>query len=48
MRGVGELHPAMIAHLSKYRSLMPSLAALFELADKAAMSTCQALHVAYY
>jgi len=28
-----ELHPALIAHLSKYRSLMPSLALLFELAD---------------
>jgi putative DNA primase/helicase len=26
-------HPAMAAHLSKYRSLMPSLALLFELAD---------------
>jgi putative DNA primase/helicase len=30
------LHPAMVAHLSKYRSLMPSLAALLELADRAA------------
>jgi putative DNA primase/helicase len=30
-----ELHPAMISHLSKYRSLMPSLALLFELADRA-------------
>jgi hypothetical protein len=30
------LHPAIVAHLSKYRSLMPSLAALFELADRAA------------
>jgi hypothetical protein len=30
------LHPAMLAHLSKYRSLMPALAALFELADRAA------------
>jgi putative DNA primase/helicase len=29
------LHPAMVAHLSKYRSLMPSLALLFELADLA-------------
>lgn len=27
------LHPALVAHLSKYRSLMPSLAVLFELAD---------------
>ena len=31
-----ELHPALISHLSKYRSLMPSLAVLFELADRAA------------
>ena len=30
-----ELHPALISHLSKYRSLMPSLALLFELADRA-------------
>jgi putative DNA primase/helicase len=29
-------HPALVAHLSKYRSLMPSLAALFELADQLA------------
>jgi len=32
LRGV-ELHPALAAQLSKYRSLMPSLALLFELAD---------------
>jgi putative DNA primase/helicase len=30
-----ELHPALISHLSKYRSAMPSLALLFELADRA-------------
>ncbi len=30
------LHPTLIAHLSKYRSLMPTLAGLFELADAAA------------
>ena len=30
-----ELHPALISHLSKYRSLMPALALLFELADRA-------------
>jgi putative DNA primase/helicase len=29
------LHPAFVSHLSKYRSLMPSLALLFELADLA-------------
>lgn len=34
LRG-GELHPALVSHLSKYRSLMPSLALLFELADRA-------------
>ena len=28
-----DLHPALVSHLSKYRSLMPSLALLFELAD---------------
>ena len=27
------LHPSLISHLSKYRSLMPSLALLFSLAD---------------
>ena len=31
-----ELHPALISHLSKYRSLMPSLAVLFHLAGAAA------------
>ena len=30
-----ELHPALISHLSKYRSLMPTVALLFELADQA-------------
>ncbi len=30
-----EFHPALISHLSKYRSLMPSLALLFEVADRA-------------
>lgn len=29
----GDLHPALAAHLAKYRSLLPSLALLFELAD---------------
>lgn len=28
-----DLHPALVSHLAKYRSLMPSLALLFELAD---------------
>jgi putative DNA primase/helicase len=35
LRG-GELHPALVSHLSKYRKLMPALALLFELADQAA------------
>jgi putative DNA primase/helicase len=30
-----ELHPALISHLSKYRSLMPSLALMLELAERA-------------
>lgn len=29
------MHPAMVAHLSKYRKLMPALALLFELAERA-------------
>jgi len=32
----GELHPALVSHLNKYKKLMPSLAVLFELADWAA------------
>jgi len=35
LRGIG-LHPALVSHLAKYRSLMPSLALLFELADNGA------------
>jgi putative DNA primase/helicase len=30
-----DLHPALVSHLAKYRSLMPALALLFELADRA-------------
>jgi putative DNA primase/helicase len=36
VRGEHGLHPAFIGHLAKYRSLLPSLAGLFELADLAA------------
>jgi hypothetical protein len=36
-----ELAPPLVAHLAKYRSLMPSLAGLFELADCAANSECR-------
>jgi len=32
------LHPALVAHLGKYRSLLPTLAGLFELADAVAES----------
>jgi putative DNA primase/helicase len=39
IRGESGLPPAMVAHLSKYRSLMPTLAQLFELADAAASSS---------
>ncbi|MEP6961390.1 MAG: YfjI family protein [Acidobacteriota bacterium] len=35
VRGENDLHPALVSHLSKYRSLMPSLALLFGLADRA-------------
>lgn len=36
LRGDSGLSPAMIGHLSKYRSLIPSLAALFEMTDRIA------------
>jgi putative DNA primase/helicase len=36
VRGDSGLAPAFVGHLAKYRSLMPSLAGLFELADLAA------------
>jgi putative DNA primase/helicase len=32
-----QLHAALVSHLSKYRKLMPALALLFELADRAAV-----------
>jgi hypothetical protein len=38
------LHPALISHISKYRSLMPSLAALFELADDAEGACISFMH----
>jgi putative DNA primase/helicase len=38
VRGETGLHPALVAHLAKYRSLLPTLAGLFELADCAAES----------
>jgi hypothetical protein len=42
-----ELHPALISHLSKYRSLMPALALLFELADRASFEGFDGSHLAY-
>lgn len=36
IRGDSGLAPFFVAHLAKYRSLMPTLAGLFELADRAA------------
>jgi Protein of unknown function (DUF3987)/Bifunctional DNA primase/polymerase, N-terminal len=41
IRGDSGLAPFFIGHLAKYRKLMPSLAGLFELADKVA--ACEAL-----
>lgn len=38
-----ELHPALASHLSKYRKLMPALALLFELADRAVGETSGSL-----
>jgi putative DNA primase/helicase len=38
IRSEAGLHPALVAHLAKYRSLLPTLAGLFELADAAAQS----------
>jgi len=34
-----EIHSALVSHLSKYRKLMPALALLFELADRALANT---------
>jgi len=42
----GELHPALISHLSKYRSLMPSLALLFHLAETAGSSNAGTVSLA--
>ncbi len=41
-----ELNPALVSHLSKYRSLMPSLALLFELADRASFEGFDGSHLA--
>lgn len=39
------LDPALIAHLAKFRSLMPKLAALFELADLTSNGGCLGHHI---
>jgi putative DNA primase/helicase len=39
-----ELHPALISHLSKYRSLMPSLALLFHMAETGGGGDTVSLH----
>jgi hypothetical protein len=36
VRGESGMHPALVSHLAKYRSLMPTLAMNFALADRAA------------
>jgi hypothetical protein len=40
IRADSGLAPAFVAHLAKYRSLMPSLAGLFELADRTVAGEC--------
>jgi putative DNA primase/helicase len=40
----GTLHPALVSHLSKFRSLMPALALLFELADNKSQDTVSLDH----
>jgi putative DNA primase/helicase len=40
----GTLHLALVSHLSKYRSLMPSLGLLFELADNTSQTTVSLEH----
>lgn len=40
IRSPGDLPPALVAHLAKYRSLLPKLAGLYELGDRVASGTC--------
>jgi len=40
IRSPGDLSPALVAHLAKYRSLLPKLAGLFELCDRVAAGAC--------
>ena len=41
----GDGHPALISHIAKYRSLMPSLALLFFLADLVGGKKCSGIHI---
>ena len=43
----GDLHTALVAHLSKYRKLMPALALLFELADSENPATAVEVNLAH-
>ena len=43
----GDLHSALAAHLGKYRSLMPSLALLFELADSENLAAAHDVSLAH-
>jgi putative DNA primase/helicase len=43
----GDLHPALTAHLAKYRSLMPSLGLLFEVADAKDLSAAGSVSLAH-
>ena len=40
IRAPGDLPPALVSHLAKYRSLLPKLAGLFELCDHVASGEC--------
>jgi putative DNA primase/helicase len=40
LRSPGDLPPALVAHLAKYRGLLPRLAALYELSDRVAGGAC--------
>jgi hypothetical protein len=40
IRSPGDLAPALVAHLAKYRSLLPKLAGLYELCDRVAAGIC--------
>jgi putative DNA primase/helicase len=43
----GDLHPALAAHLGKFRSLIPSIALLFEVADASDLGACHEVSLAH-